>query len=292
MEPDVHDGRLTVTTQSDGRIFLDGKQVGTGKFEGRLRSGGHTLRVEADGMRAYQSEVVLADDENRSVDVPLERIYVPAPPAATGPSFEMGLSGGPGVKLRADHPWSNSVRLDLGFRIGWPVTLGVYGEYGAIDASGTCGTDAHGPYPTQPLDLGVRSSFQSCTFARAGIELAIHFLPAHAFDPWISVDPGARLTFFNFTSFDPLTGTSSPTSSTLPALDVGGRLGLDWHPVSSFRPWAIAVFGTVVYTPIADENPATNAGNDANAPPATHNPGINPVQYFSVGFGLRSSLAF
>ena len=292
LEADVHDGKLTVTSQPDARISIDGKVVGSGRFEGKVHSGGHTLRVEADGMRAYQSEVVLADDENRSVDVPLEKLYVAPPTAATGPSVELGLSGGPGLKLRGDQPWMNTVRLDVGVRLGWAVTLAFYGEYGTIDASGTCGTDAHGPFPTQPLDLGVRSSFRSCTFAKAGLELAVHFLPAHAFDPWIDVEPGGRLSFYDVSSFDPLSGSTSHIVSSLPAFDVGGRAGVDWHPARSFRPWAIGVFGSLVYTPIANENPTTNAGNDSTAPPALHNGGINPVHYFSTLFGLRSSLTF
>jgi len=292
LEPEVHDGRLTVTTQADARVSIDGKVVGTGRFEGRLHSGGHTLRVEAEGMRPYQSEVVLADDENRSVDVPLEKIYVAPPAAPTSPSVDIGVSWGPGVKLRTDHPWMNAVRLDLDARLGWAVALGLFGEYGVIDPSGTCGTDAHGPYPAGPLDLSVRNSFLSCNFARAGLQLGIHFLPAHAIDPWISADAAGRLTFFDVASFDPLTGTTSRSSTSLPAFDVGGRLGVDWHPVKAFRPWAIALYGSVVYTVIADENPVANAGNDANAPSGLHDGGINPVQYFSVGFGLRSSLVF
>jgi hypothetical protein len=292
LQPDVHDGRLTVTSQPDARISIDGKVVGNGKFEGKLKSGGHTLRVEADGMRPYQSEVVLADDENRSVDVPLEKVFVQGAAAPMSPGGEIGLTGGPGVKLRGDQPWMNTVRLDAGVRLGWAAKLGIFAEYGVIDASGTCGTDAHGPYPGQPLDLSVRNSFQSCTFAKAGLEFAVHFLPAHAIDPWIAVEPGARMTFYQFTSFDPLSGTTAKTSSGLPALDVGGRVGVDWHPVRTFRPWAIGAYTSLVYTAIANENPATNAGNDTTAPPALHNGGINPVQYFSVFFGLRSSLTF
>src|ERR1019366_2554775 len=231
LQPDVHDGRLTVTSQPDAHIAIDGKVVADGRFEGKLRSGTHTLRVEAVGMRPYQSEVVLADDENRSVDVPLERLLPRQPAARRGRGFELGLSGGPGVKLRGDQPGMNTVRLDVAVRLGWPVKLGLYAEYGVIDASGACGTDAHGPSPTQPLDLSVRNSFQSCTFAKAGLELAIHFLPAHAIDPWIAVEPGARMTFYDFTSFDPLSATTARTSSGLPALDVGGRVGVDWHPL-------------------------------------------------------------
>src|SRR5262249_47558184 len=161
----------------------DGKVVGTGSFEGTIKSGGHTLRVEAEGMRAYQSEVVVADDENRSIDVPLEKEYAPPTPEESGPGGEVGGAGGAGSKVDGDKPWTESVRLDLGLRLGWYVDLGVYGEYGAIDASKACGTDSHGPTPSQPLDLSVRSSFQSCSFAKAGLLLAIHFLPKLAVDP-------------------------------------------------------------------------------------------------------------
>jgi hypothetical protein len=186
----------------------------------------------------------------------------------------------------------NDLRLDLGVRIGWAVALGLFAEYGTIDASGTCGTDAHGASPSGPLDLSVRNSFSSCTFARAGLQLGVHFLPAHAIDPWILVEPGGRMTFYDVASYDPLTGTTSRTSAQLPAFDVGARAGVDAHPVKAFRPWAIGLFGSLVYTPIANENPVPNAGNDANAPAGIHNGGINPVHYFSVFFGLRSSLAF
>jgi hypothetical protein len=208
------------------------------------------------------------------------------------PGFEMGLTGGPGIKLRGDDPWMTSVRLDIGLRLGWAANFGVYAEYGAIQASGTCGTDAHGPAPSTPFDLSVRNSFDSCTYAKAGLELLIHFLPAHAVDPWIAIDPGARLTFYDFDSYDPLAGTSTHSNKQLPALDVGGRVGLDWHPAPSFRAWAVGAWGGLVYTPLADENPARNAGDNDNAPPGVHNGGINSVQYWSVTFGLRSSLAF
>lgn len=292
MSQELHEGRLTVTSQPDAHISIDGKEVATGKFDGKLKSGGHTLRVEAEGTHPYQSEVVLSDDENRSIDVPLEKVAAAAPPVETSPGFELGVTSGPGIKLRGDRPWMTTVRVDLGLRAGWAVNFGLYAEYGAIDASGTCGTDAHGASPSSPLDLSVRNSFDSCWYAKAGFELLVHFLPAHAFDPWIAVDPGGRLSFYDFASYDPLVGTTTRASTKLPALDVGGRVGLDWHPVASFRPWAVGLYGGLAYTPIANENPATNAGNNENSPPGVHNPGINPVQYYSAFFGVRSSLSF
>jgi len=297
MTADVHQGHLKVTTQSWAHISLDGKRVGDGSWEGAVTSGGHTLRVESAGMRPYQSEVVVADDEKRTIDVPLEKESGGGgegsrEPEASAPSFEAGVSGGPGVKMHGDQPWVTTVRADIALRAAWVMGLGLYAEYGAIDASGACGTDAHGPSPAQPLDLSVRSSFQACRWAKAGLELTLHFLPAHAFDPWIAVEPGARITFFDFAAFEPLTGRTSYASASLPALDIGGRAGLDWHPLPSFRPWALGVYGSLVYTALADENPARNAGNDGTAPPALHDGGITAVQYFSVFFGLRSSLAF
>jgi hypothetical protein len=260
-----------------------------------VRAGSHTLRVEAEGTYPYQSDITLADGENRSADVPLEKVAaprVPGAPAETSPGVELGLTGGPGIKLRGDRPWMTTLRLDVGVRAGWAVDFGLYAEYGLLDASGTCGTDAHGASPSSPLDLSVRNSFSSCWYAKAGLHLMVHFLPAHALDPWIAVEPGGRVTFYDFASYDPLAATTTRTTTKLPAFDVGARIGLDWHPARSFRPWAAGVYGGVVYTPVANENPATNAGNDDNAPPGVHNPGINPVQYWSVSFGLRTSLAF
>ncbi|HEY8091268.1 MAG TPA: PEGA domain-containing protein [Polyangiaceae bacterium] len=292
LSAEVHEGHLTVTTQADAHILVDGKVVATGKYDGPLKSGGHTLRVEADGMHPYQSELSLSDGENRSVDVPLEKVVAPAAAVEMAPGVEIGITGGPGVKLHGDHPWMTTVQADLGLRLGWVTNFGVFAEYGSIDASGNCGTDAHAASPTSAVDLSVRNSFHSCQYLEAGLQLLIHFLPAHAFDPWIAGQTGARLTFFDFSSFDPLGGSTSHTVTRLPAFDVGGRVGLDWHPVQGFRPWAIGAYASVVYTAIANENPATNAGNDSNAPPATHDPGVSSVSYFSVLFGARTSLAF
>jgi hypothetical protein len=75
-------------------------------------------------------------------------------------------------------------------------------------------------------------------------------------------------------------------------VDVGGRLGVDWHPVKSFHPWAVGLIGSLVYTPVADESPAQHAGNYATAPPTTSNASAALVSYFSVYFGLRTNLAF
>jgi hypothetical protein len=69
----VHEGRITVRSLDRSTIAVDGKVVGSGTWTGTLPSGGHALRVTAEGMRPFQSEVYLQDKEARNVDVTLER---------------------------------------------------------------------------------------------------------------------------------------------------------------------------------------------------------------------------
>jgi hypothetical protein len=69
---EVHEGKLIVETPRDATVFLDGKLVGVGRVEKAIASGGHQLRVTAQAMRPYQSEVTIRDNETRSVNVLLE----------------------------------------------------------------------------------------------------------------------------------------------------------------------------------------------------------------------------
>ena len=71
IEKEIHRGRLQVNAGENDLISVDSKPIGKGKWEGTLPSGGHTLRVTAQGMAAYQSEVVIQDDQLRRVDVTL-----------------------------------------------------------------------------------------------------------------------------------------------------------------------------------------------------------------------------
>lgn len=70
----VHEGRLHVHASAGQSILVDGSLVGAGDWEKTLPSGGHTLRVTADGKRPYQSEVVVQDRQTRSVEVTLEDV--------------------------------------------------------------------------------------------------------------------------------------------------------------------------------------------------------------------------
>jgi len=80
LEKEIHEGRLVVNAPADATIAIDGLDVAKGKLENAIPSGGHQLRVTAVGMRAYQSEVVIQDNELRSVDVTLEKDAAPALP--------------------------------------------------------------------------------------------------------------------------------------------------------------------------------------------------------------------
>jgi hypothetical protein len=72
LEKLVHEGRIAVSAHPGDAIAIDGKPVGTGKWEGAVASGSHQVRVTAKDMRAYETEVSLADKEVRTLSVTLE----------------------------------------------------------------------------------------------------------------------------------------------------------------------------------------------------------------------------
>jgi hypothetical protein len=292
LQQELHEGHIVVTTQRDAVITIDGQRIGDqGRFEGKLRSGGHTLRVEAPGMISYQSEVVLTDDENRSVDVQLQKVYVPPPPEEKWPGFEIGISEGPGVRLHGDKPWMNMTRLDLGWHASRRTDLGIFLEGAEIDASRNCGTDAQSAATASPLALDARWSFSSCVYAKAGLQVLVHILPKMRIDPWVAFEPGFRITHVSYTVFVPLDGTSASNDDILPAIDFGGRVGLDWHPVASYHAWAVGAYGSLVFT-FSNERPNVPGQLSTGSTPETGNQsGGDHATYFSLFFGLRTSLA-
>ena len=74
LEKEVHEGKLVVEAPAGAIIFVDDKQVGAGRAELKVPSGGHQLRVTAPGMRPYQTEVIVQDKETRSLNVFLEAV--------------------------------------------------------------------------------------------------------------------------------------------------------------------------------------------------------------------------
>jgi tetratricopeptide (TPR) repeat protein len=67
-----HEGRLVVAVSEHDTVVVDGKIVGVGHWEGILPSGAHALRVTRDGMRPFQSDVAITDNETRRLQVSLE----------------------------------------------------------------------------------------------------------------------------------------------------------------------------------------------------------------------------
>ncbi len=65
--------KLTVTTTGDkDTVAIDGKVVGSRRWEGNLEPGQHALRVTAPGKKAYESHVDLAPGSTRTLHVTLE----------------------------------------------------------------------------------------------------------------------------------------------------------------------------------------------------------------------------
>jgi len=69
-----HEGRLKVTAPDGAEIALDERKVGSGTWEGVVSTtGGHQLVVTRPGFQTYSTEVFVADDQTREVNVPLNR---------------------------------------------------------------------------------------------------------------------------------------------------------------------------------------------------------------------------
>jgi hypothetical protein len=69
-----HEGRLHVVAPEGAAIAVDERRVGVGTWEGVVSTtGGHQLVVTKPGFQTYSTEVFVADDQTRDVDVPLNR---------------------------------------------------------------------------------------------------------------------------------------------------------------------------------------------------------------------------
>lgn len=69
-----HEGRVRVSVdEPDAVISIDGKVVGSGRWEGVLPSGGHQLLVTKSGFVTYSTDVALSDGQVRDVTVPMRK---------------------------------------------------------------------------------------------------------------------------------------------------------------------------------------------------------------------------
>jgi len=69
-----HEGRLRVTAPEGAEIAIDEKKVGSGSWEGIVTTtGGHHLVVTKPGFQTYSTEVNVADDQTREMNVPMNK---------------------------------------------------------------------------------------------------------------------------------------------------------------------------------------------------------------------------
>jgi hypothetical protein len=65
-------GHLSVVSDDRATVAVDGRPVGTGRFDGVLAGGPHALSVSEPGKVTYHAQVDLRDGETRTLDVALE----------------------------------------------------------------------------------------------------------------------------------------------------------------------------------------------------------------------------
>jgi hypothetical protein len=278
-EPVVLEGTLTIVAPAGARILIDSKEVGVGRFEGAVTQGGHWLRVVAEGMKPYQSEVSVIAGGARTIDVLLEEVVsLPVELPVETDSFELGASLATGVKLRGDRPLVATVRAEMALRLGRRVNLGLFAEYGEIDTAGSCGFDMPGATPQTPFDFGQRNQFNNCSFLLPGVQLYVHVLPDGPFDPYLGVAPGIR---FGFTEWTPhFAGEAlDKRSEIFPAIVVGVRGGINYHPRPQMPGWEVGAYVETSIVPLAQE-----ANEEADIE--------DPNVYMTLFAGLRSTVAF
>ena len=141
LEKEVHEGKLVVSAPANAQILVDGKSAGSGKAELTVSSGGHTLRVTAPGMRAYEREVTVKDKETRDVEVTMEIEPAPekprlrvavgcgdAEPRGTDDGLTIYVDGSPAAAAATGgkKTWSSELgrnRIDF---VEFPVDSGVH----------------------------------------------------------------------------------------------------------------------------------------------------------------------
>lgn len=71
MQREVNEGRLSITSEPNSTISIDGEIVGQGDFQGTLSAGEHHIVVTAPDMRPYSRELVIVAGQARALSVSL-----------------------------------------------------------------------------------------------------------------------------------------------------------------------------------------------------------------------------
>lgn len=242
LEPEAHEGALAVHAPKDATISIDGTEVGTGNWSGKLKSGGHTLRVTARGKRTYQSELTLLEGENRSVDVVLEA--APEPPPPEGPEewrpwVTFGARGTIGVMLRHDQPLMWATQLEAGIHVTRWLVLAPYFFLGGMSNGSGCG---FGLNTEDKGDGAPQYDFPHCGFVKPGAALIAHLRRSELLDPWVSLDFGTLLVSYDWRRVDSASKDKSQKTATDAYFMGGLGAGLDIRPFAGFRAFTIGPF--------------------------------------------------
>jgi hypothetical protein len=123
----LHTATIRIVSTPNADIMVDSKHVGTGIFEATIKAGAHEVQISADGAKPYRAELTLADNEVRTIQVPLEKDAEASDSDASWPvnpfAGGCGLFGsGPreaghalGYTLGLESRWRSRINLSIRF---------------------------------------------------------------------------------------------------------------------------------------------------------------------------------
>jgi len=79
LTPERHDGTLAVVAAPGQSVWIDGRVVARGRWEGVVTAGSHTVRVTAPGMQDYDGPVTVLEGRETDLRVRLVPESTPAP---------------------------------------------------------------------------------------------------------------------------------------------------------------------------------------------------------------------
>jgi hypothetical protein len=227
-----------------GSVYIDGRVVGEGFFDGDLPVGPHSVRLERDGYEQFEKDVVLVEGKPYLETVTLTPITVVQGDSTTAP-----MHGGYGGLLVDASFEPNGVHGDLtppcspqaaGCTASAPVGVGLLGYAGFM--SGVVGLDAlfglQADSGSTTLPMSADGTTPRLTLARGGAVAALRARLA-----WQT--PGVRFTLAgglgaavravrivkNGSVFDLFTGGSQETTYAAPAITIEGSV--NWRVAPS-----------------------------------------------------------
>jgi hypothetical protein len=113
----LHGAIIRIVSNPSADIVLDSKHVGTGIFEATVKPGIHELVVSAEGAKPYRTQVTLADNETRTIQIPLES---EAASSEFGASWPVNpLAGGCGLFGSGTREAGYALGYTLGLESRW-----------------------------------------------------------------------------------------------------------------------------------------------------------------------------